>query len=331
MLPKIILIMSLVSLPPNRAFVCLLAVTASLLPAKSATVTNQPTQHEQYMLQIINRTRADGNAEMTRLSSGITITEGPPRVGSNNWTIYNNVQPVAWNTQLAASAQSHANNLQNVDWIANQGTYGSIPHTPTAAFPGGATTPASRIAAAGYVAPTSGYRNVSGLRPGPENIYVSVASPSNGWSLPETLAVFDAGHKNLFEDKTYLGRGHRNTTMYEEFREVGFGTALGTDNHSGIKDTAYLVQNFGKSSVVTDYFLTGLAYNDLDSNNFFTPERTGGSETIPGLTVQARQSGVTVASVAAFDTGGYSLPLAAGSYQIFSSKPMARPTRQARW
>jgi hypothetical protein len=132
------------------------------------------------------------------------------------------------------------------------------------------------------------------------------------------LAVTNAGHEWLFEDFPVNGRGHRNTTMYEFFREVGIGTATGTDNDSGtLKDSAYLVQNFARSSVVTNPFLTGLAYNDLDSNNFFTPARTPTSESITGLTVQARQGGITVASVAAFETGGYSLPLAAGSYQIF--------------
>lgn len=308
--------------PFNYALAVLLVIAASILPATAGTASNQPTQYEQYMLQLINRARTNGNAEMTRLGNApsVTVNEGPPTVSGHPWTINNSMQPLAWNTQLTAAAQSHADNLQSVDWQFNSGTYGNNPHRPNSNFPGGATIPADRIAAAGYTIATSGYRASNGSRPGAENIVTSSSSSSNGWSHIETLNVFNTAHESLFEDFTVPGRGHRNTTMYEVFREVGLGTALGFDNSGGLKESCYMVQNFGRSSSVANPFLTGLAYNDLDSNNFFTPALTPISESITGLTVQARQSGVTMASVAAFETGGYSLPLSAGSYQIFFVK-----------
>lgn len=292
----------------------------------AGTINHQPTQHEQYMLQLINRARANGNAEMTRLGNAgsVTVNEGPPSLNGNAWTNLNTVAPLAWSTQLAAAAQSHANNLQSVDWYFNTATYGSSPHTPNSAFPGGATTPGSRMTAAGYSQTSSGARGTAtspSYRPGGENVFLSFATPNNGWTNADVLAATNSGHEWLFEDFPVSGRGHRNTLMYEFFREVGIGTATGTDNDAGtLKDSAYLVQNFARSSVVTNPILTGLAYDDLDSNNFFTPALTPTSESITGLTVQARQSGAVVASVAAFDTGGYSLPLAAGTYQIFFVK-----------
>jgi uncharacterized protein YkwD len=282
----------------------------------AGTATHQPTQHEQYMLQMINRARADGNAEMTRLgnASGVTVNEGPPSLSGNAWTIFNSVPPLAWNTQLTSAAQSHADNLQSVDWFFNTATYGG-PHSVNSSFPGGASTANSRIAASGYVRTTSGVRTSGGLFPGAENVSVGWASPQNGWSNAERLAAINSAHEGLFEDFSVAGRGHRNTTMLEHFRDIGIGTAFGIDD-GGTKDSFYFVQNFGKSSTQTNPILTGLAYNDLDNNNFFTPALTPTSESITGLTVQARQSGSVVASVAAFDTGGYSLPLAAGTYQI---------------
>lgn len=183
------------------------------------------------------------------------------------------------------------------------------------------TAPSGRIEATGYPFSTSGFSTSSpnNFYPGPENVYLSIAGNTNGWSNAEILAVVDAAHKGLFEDFTVPGRGHRSTYMYEMYKEIGIGTATGTDQNASnqTRDSMYLVQNFGNSSIVTNGILTGLAYNDHDNNNFFTPARTPTSESITGLTVQARQGGITVASVAAFETGGYSLPLAAGSYQIF--------------
>lgn len=195
-----------------------------------------------------------------------------------------------------------------------------VAESPGDSGTGQITAPSGRIEATGYPYSTSGFRTSSpnNFYPGPENVYLSIAGNTNGWSNAEILAVVDAAHKGLFEDFTVPGRGHRSTYMYEMYKEIGIGTATGTDQNASnqTRDSMYLVQNFGKSSIVTNGILTGLAYNDLDSNNFFTPARTP-SESITGLTVQARQGGITVASVAAFETGGYSLPLAAGLYQIF--------------
>jgi hypothetical protein len=284
--------------------------------ALAATDSNQPTQYEQFMLQLINRARANGNAEMARLGNAANVNEGPPTVGVHVWEIYNTVQPLAWNIQLAAAAQTHTNNLQSSDWRLNVGIYAG-PHSVNSNFPAGASTSQQRIANAGYVATTAGVRTTPAFQfPGPENVAWGWGG-NNGWSNAEMLAAFNGAHELLFEDLDIAGRGHRNTTMLEHFREIGLGTSFGSDNQGGPVDTYYMVQNFGRSSTQTNPFLTGLAYNDGDNNNFFTPNA---GESITGLTVQARQAGVTVASVAAFETGGYSLPLAAGSYQIFFVK-----------
>ena len=185
--------------PRNFTSVGLFLMAASMLPATAGTASNQPTQHEQYMLQLINRARANGGAEMVRLGNANNVNEGPPSVNGNPWTIINTVPPLAWNTQLTAAAQSHANNLQNVDWLFNQGTY-SGPHSVNSNFPGGASTSQSRISASGYTNTNSGVRTSGGWFPGPENVSVGWAGPSNGWSDAEKLAAINGAHDGLFED-----------------------------------------------------------------------------------------------------------------------------------
>jgi len=104
----------------------------ALTPASAATGTSQPTEAEQYLLQVLNRARANGTTEMVRLGntgSAANVNEGSPTVGGDSWTIQIPIPPVAWNTALASAAQSHCNNLQSVDWYYNQSTYGANPHS----------------------------------------------------------------------------------------------------------------------------------------------------------------------------------------------------------
>jgi uncharacterized protein YkwD len=295
----------------------LVAIACSVSGAWASTPTFQPTELEQYMLQTLNRARADGGAEMVLRGNASNVNEGPPTLGPDSWSILNSAQPLAWSTALASSAQGHAANLQSADWFFNSSLYGGNPHSPNSSFPAGASTSTSRVAAAGYANTYSGCRSsTSGYLPGVENIASGVNSPSNGWSAAENLSAFNAGHEGLFEDFSVASRGHRSTMMYECFKEIGIGSAMANDFRSSDSttwDSYYIVQNFGKSSASSNAFITGLAYSDVDNNQFFTPNA---SEAISGLTVQARQSGSVVATAVAFDTGGYSLPLAAGTYEI---------------
>ena len=271
------------------------------------------------MLQKINRARANGTTEMVLLgNTGKDVNEGSPVVGPDPWVIQNINPPLAWSTALSTAAQGHANNLQTVDWFFNGSTYGGSPHNPNSSFPGGASTSSSRITAAGYSNTYSGCRTSTPNHylPGPENISMGVASPSNGWTNAEKLVAFNTSHEGLFEDFTISSRGHRSTMLYECYKEIGLGSSTGTDvrtSDSTTWDAYYIVQNFGNSSTSSQGFFTGLAYNDIVVDSFYTPNS---GESIAGLTVQALQSGVVIGSTAAFDTGGYSLRMAAGTYEL---------------
>ena len=272
--------------------IALLAATASQAIAQTQYSIGNPTNEQQYMLELINRARADGGAEATRLGlSG--LQEGPPTVNGEPWTIQNSVQPLSWNPLLFNSAQNHATTLNNADqfFIA-----GSNPHT----F--GGTTPTGRIAAAGFVAaPYNGPTTPSGFFPGPENIYEAEAQGSGPFVGAALVAGVVQGHNGLFTDLTVPGRGHRNTTMLPFFREIGIGMSAGLDNGQGNTwDSLYVVQNFGAQTNQTP-FVTGVVYQDTNGNGFYDP-----GEGIGGIRVDVTGTGFFAVTS---PSGGYSVPV----------------------
>ena len=270
--------------------------------AQEQYVIGEPSNDQQYMLELTNRARANADAEAVRL--GISgRQEGPPIVNGQEWAIQNSTQPLSWNPQLANAAQGHAVTLEQADHFFT----GTSPHT----F--GDTTPDQRIAAAGYpAAPYNGRTNTGGY-PGQENVAEEVTRSSAG---PEpytgakyTQAIVTA-HEGLFTDLTVPGRGHRNTTTLEFFREVGIGVATGSDNGDDgfVWDSFYVVQNFGRQPNNLP-FITGAVYNDANGNNLYDP-----GEGIGGVRVDVSGANFFAISSA---SGGYSVPVPAnGGYTV---------------
>jgi len=177
-----------------------------------------PTNEQQYMLELINRARANADAEAIRLGIG-SRQEGPPIINGQVWQIPNTTQPLSWNNQLFNAAQGHATFLNNNDHFFTN----TSPHT----F--GGTTPNSRIAAAGYsmanyTGPTNG-----GFFPGPENVAEAISFGSGPYTGAKLIAEVLRAHNDLFTDQTVPGRGHRSTTTLAFWREIGIGISVGTD------------------------------------------------------------------------------------------------------
>src|SRR6185369_104385 len=90
----------------------IVVLTLSCAGGQTQYSIGNPTNEQQYMLELINRARANGAAEATRLGlSG--LQEGPPNYNGEVWTIANTNQPLSWNPLLSNSAQNHATNLNN--------------------------------------------------------------------------------------------------------------------------------------------------------------------------------------------------------------------------
>ncbi len=283
-----------------------LVVAAGFSPAIAQTQYSigNPTNEQQYMLELINRARANGGAEAARLGLG-GLQEGPPSINGESWTIQNSVQPLSWNPLLFNCAQNHATNLNNAD----QFFLGGSPHT----F--GGMTPGERIAAAGYsMANYNGPTTASGFFPGPENVAEAESQGGGPFVGARLIAGVLNAHDNLFTDQTVPGRGHRNTTMLAFFREIGIGISVGKDNQdnpgqpNGQWDSLYIVQNFGAQTSQTP-FVTGVVYQDTNGNGFYDP-----GEGIGGIRVDVTGTGFFAVTS---PSGGYSVPVPGnGSYTV---------------
>jgi uncharacterized protein YkwD len=250
-----------------------------------------PTPEQQYMLELINRARANGGAEATRLGlSG--LQEGPPNINGETFTIANTAQPLSWNPLLINCAQNHSKLLNDNDQFFS----GTSPHT----F--GGKDPYQRIAAAGYVmANYTGPTTASGYFPGPENVAESLSFGSGPYTGSRLAAAVLELHNGLFTDQTVPGRGHRMTTMLTFWREIGIGISAGRDSdQNGTYDSLYIVQNFGTQTNSTP-FITGVVYQDTNGNGFYDPgEGIGGIRVdVPGSNFFAITS----------SSGGYSVPV----------------------
>jgi hypothetical protein len=105
-------------------------------------------------------------------------------------------------------------------------------------------------------------------------------------------------------------RGHRVNIHASGFREIGVGVVLGQSDSVGPQ---LITQNFGTQQGATP-FLTGVAYYDLNGNEFYDP-----GEGIGGIQVLVNESAFYAVTA---DTGGYAVPVAGDeSYTVTFSGP----------
>jgi uncharacterized protein YkwD len=272
-----------------------------------------PAPDQQFILELINRARANADAEAVRLGLP-NRQEGPPMIGSEPWNIENVTQPLSWNPQLQTAAQNHAKTLNDADQFFS----GQDPHT----F--GGTTPEQRIDATGYTrAPYTGQTTPGGAFPGAENVAVAVSQGSGPYTGAKYTAAVLNAHNSLYIDAGVQGRGHRNTTTLGWFREVGVGITTGTDQGQGVTwDSHYVVQNFGRHTNNLP-FITGVVYRDANNNNFYDP-----GEGVGGVRVDV--AGANFFAISS-SSGGYSVPVPGnGTYNVtFSGSSVPTVQRTA--
>ena len=248
-----------------------------------------PTAVEQYMIELINRARADPAAEATRY--GIDLNEG---LTAGTLTA-DAKQPVAISPFLTDAARLHA------QWMADHNLIRDLPHfennegtasggTPRTGF----DNPASRARSAGYTGDLPGFENQAWV--------------SGGGATPTASSV-DKMHQLLFKDFSdkfsIAGRGHRLNILNAGLVEIGVGNV----NKSG---DATSVQDFASTS---HHFLTGVVYRDSNHNNFYTVGEGIGTVTITATRVSDSQ----VFQTTSYASGGYSLQLPNGSYNVVAT------------
>lgn len=212
-----------------------------------------PTGDEQLYIELINRARANPSAEGARLaaSTDVDVVSAMNYYGVNKSMMQTEFSalaatpPLAPNANLSTSARGHSL------WMFNTATQA---HNQSAT-----NTPSSRITATGY-----SWSTLS------ENIYAYSKSTWFGhagfqvdWGLGGTGGM-------------QAGRGHRVAIHSANLREIGVGVYLGTNGPVGPQ---LVTQDFGTQQS-SPTFATGVAYYDLNGNNFYDA-----NEGISGLTV----------------------------------------------
>jgi RTX calcium-binding nonapeptide repeat (4 copies)/Haemolysin-type calcium binding protein related domain/Cysteine-rich secretory protein family len=178
-------------------------------------------------------------------------------------------QVLTFNEFLNDSADGHT------AWMMNTGTFS---HTGS-----GGSTSGQRMAAAGYN--FFGSPSMSG-----ENL----AWAGSSGSIDANAYVLTL-HKNLF-----LSAGHRTATMKEGFKEIGVGAAAG---RFGGYNSLVVTQNFAVSGPAA--FVTGVAYNDSNGDNFYSVGEGQG-----GITTELWLNSTLLETTNSWSSGGYSLETA---------------------
>jgi len=270
-------------------------VTLLVLLASSGTAWSQqydsgdPTADEQYVLEVINRARANPTAEGARLEpQGLPngdITEG--LVAPDN--VVGVRPPLAMNKILLGTARAHNQDMYATSLFQHDSSTGQ--------------TPGDRLTAAGYTWQKEG-----------ENI-AAASGPANTVNAPaaelEDLLMIDAGEP---------GRGHRvnlldtfgppnNAPFY---REVGVAylhentpspPASGSNAFPGMTDL--MTQDFATSQTAPGPFLLGVIFTDANGNHLYDS-----GEGVAGITVNIKTGPVlhTAFAVSA-SAGGYVVPI----------------------
>ena len=257
-------------------------VVMSALESRTLFAAAFPTAQEQYLVELINRARANPTAEAARYS--IDLNEGLS-AGTISTAAK---QPLAINPNLTDAARGHSQYMIDNDTFSHTGA--------------GSTSPQQRMTNAGYV--------FTGSWTNGENI---------GWSGSSTqlnqAATVVSIHQDLFVDKGIDGRGHRTNLMNSAFREVGAGVIFGAFTSGATTYNAGMVtEDFAKTG--TAVFLTGVAYDDgVQPNDFYSI-----GEGLSGVTIVAkRTSDNATFSTQTWTSGGYSLALEPGTYTVTAS------------
>ena len=248
-----------------------------------------PTNDDQYLLELINRARANPSAEAARY--GIALNEG---VSSGNTISTDAKQPLAFNLFLIDAAQKHSQWMLDTDTFSHTGQGGSSPQ--------------SRMTSAGYNFNPPGFTAAGSG----ENIAWHGTTGALGSGAAGTHTI----HENLFVDEGYPGRGHRVNILNPSFKELGTGVKTGTFAVSGTTYNAFMgSEDF--AYVNPGVFLTGVAYADtITADSFYTP-----GEGLGGITITATNNAnpSLIYTTTTFSTGGYTLSLPGGTYTTTAS------------
>lgn len=199
-------------------------------------------------------------------------------------------QPLAFDGDIVDAAHKHSKWMLDTDTFSHTGSGGSSFTT--------------RMKAEGYV--------FSGSWTAGENI-----SWGGSTGTINQLAHTLARHESLFKSP-----GHRLNILNDNFKEIGVGVEFGK---FGAYNASMVTQDFARTGTAS--FITGVAYDDRNGNDFYTPGEGRG-----GIKVTAVSTGTTTPVTVTDITGaagGYDIAVAPGTYRLtFSEGGLAAPVTQ---
>src|SRR5947207_14109519 len=246
-----------------------------------------PTNEEQYYLELINRARANPTAEGNRLAATTdsNILAAYTAFGVNlvlmqsQFVLIPPAPPLSMNATLSTAARAHSQNMLQNNYQGHDGPDGSL---------------TTRLQA--------------------------YTSGANGWSIGENVYAYSKsvwyGHAGFEVDwggSALTGGmqsppGHRQNIHSATFREKGIGVALGSNGGSGGVGPQLVTQDFGTVGGLLP-FVTGVVYRDLNNNGFYEP-----GEGVGGVTVTVSNSNSYAVTS---NSGGYSVPVpGSGTYTV---------------
>ncbi len=282
------------------------------------TAGTAPTDLEQYMLELINRTRANPTAEGQRL---LALAQADPLIhrATANWDLnkfsqtissYAPEPPLAFNPRLidAALAETAAMLASNTQ-----------KHSPT----GFLNNPSVAVDADGLpYFPTGNSSWATG-----ENIYaysqgVASTSPTAYADFFEAGFLLDWGNPDFGHLKNILAPGPNESKLsggVYPYSEVGIGLA------TNVAPSTVAAVNVGPAIVTQEFgwrqgvaYLTGTFYLDAQNKGFYAP-----GEGYGGVTIRAQgTNGQGPFQTQTWSTGGYSLQLSPGTYVVTASGPL---------
>ena len=272
-----------------------LSIGAPEAPTAQLYSIGNPTNEEQYYLELINRARANPPAEGIRLA---TTTDSQVRNAYNSFgvnlvlmqaqfALILPAPPLSMNATLTAAARAHSQNMLQNNYQGHDGPDGSL---------------TTRLQA--------------------------YTSGGGGWSIGENVYAYSKsvwyGHAGFQVDwggSAATGGmqsppGHRLNIHSTGFREVGIGVVLGSNGSVGPQ---LVTQDFGSKGGLLP-FVTGVVYRDLNGNGFYDP-----GEGVGGVTVEVSNANSYAVTA---NSGGYSVPVpGSGNYTVTFSGGSA-PTNQ---
>jgi len=213
----------------------------------------EPTDRDQYMMELVNRARLDPQGEADLYLDG-DLNEGlrPGTISTQP------KQPLAWHLNLQKAARDHG------VWMLQNGVFD---HRGA-----GGSGPIDRFEAAGY--------QWSGTIRAGENLAWDGTNRDPDYEL-----YVRRNNMWLFQDFPIPSRGHRLDMMNSIFMEAGISNPLGSfrNGNTVFRNSMMTVQNFAMTRRNGQFYITGVAYTDaIVDDDFYSM-----GEGIGGITVTA--------------------------------------------